>query len=73
MRYTNCETLWHDNGTDVIVPAGEPVQVVMLSAIPEEDRETIKAGIAQYKKQGREFVPIKIRDWYALIDVKRLS
>lgn len=73
MTRTAIETLWHDNGQEVIVPAGEPVKVVAIDSIPNSDRSTIAAGIAQYKKHGRDFVPIKIRDWYALIDLKMLT
>ncbi len=67
-RHTNTETRWHDRGVETIVPAGEPIEVVTLDKVPGSDRGTIEAGIKQYAKQGRKFVPIKIRDWFALIE-----
>lgn len=67
-RRTNTETRWHDRGIETIVPANEPVEVVTLDKVPSSDRGTIAEGIRQYEKHGRKFVPIKIRDWFALID-----
>lgn len=67
------ETRWHDRGIETLVPAGEAVDVIALDAVPSNDRSTIAEGIRQYEKQGRKFVPIKIRDWFALIDEKLLS
>lgn len=67
------ETRWHDRGTATTVPAGEPVEVVTLDKVPSSDRGTIAEGIRQYEKHGRKFVPIKIRDWFALIEERLLS
>ena len=72
-RRTNTETRWHDRGTVTLVPAGEIVDVIRLDAVPSSDRTTIAEGIRQYEKQGRKFVPIKIRDWYAMIDETLLT
>lgn len=55
------------------IPAGEPIEVVMLDKVPGSDRGTIADGIRQYQKQGRTFVAIKIRDWFALIDEQSLA
>lgn len=71
--HTNTETTWHDLGKAIIVPAGEPVEVVALNVVPNADRSTIADGIRQYQKQGRKFVPIKIRDWFAMIDETMLK
>lgn len=38
MRHTAVETDWHDNGKRFTIPAGEPVHVVPISAVPEEDQ-----------------------------------
>ena len=67
------ETRWHDKGQVLTVPAGEPVEVLTLDKVPGSDRGTIAEGVRQYDKHGRQFVPIKIRDWFALIDEKMLS
>lgn len=67
------ETRWHDRGTETLVPAGETVDVIRLDAVPSSDRTTIAEGIRQYEKQGRTFVAIKIRDWFALIDEQSLA
>lgn len=67
------ETRWHDKGQVLTVPAGEPVEVVTLDKVPGSDRGTIADGIRQYQKHGRKFVPIQIRDWYALIEEKSLE
>lgn len=72
-RRTNTETQWHEPGKVIMVPAGEAVDVIRIDAVPDRDRSTIAAGIAQYAKHGRAFVPIKIRDWFAMIDAKLLS
>lgn len=72
-RRTNSETQWHEPGQVTTVPAGEAVDVIRLDAVPDRDRSSIAAGIKQYEKQGRQFVPIKIRDWYALIEEKSLA
>ena len=58
----------------IIVPAGELVDVVDIKAVPEDQgRRDISQGIAKYKVQGREFVPIAIRDWFALVEVTSLE
>lgn len=72
-RRTNTETRWHDKGQVLTIPAGEPVEVVTLDKVPGSGRGTIAEGIRQYQKQGRTFVAIKIRDWFALIDEQSLA
>ena len=67
------ETRWHDKGQVLTVPAREPVEVVTLDKVPGSDRGTIEAGIKEYEKHGRKFVPIKIRGWFALIDASQLE
>lgn len=61
-------TDWWDNGTRLTVPAGETVELLKIEQVPTEDRSSLKAGIHAHKKMGQTFVPIKIRDWYAIID-----
>lgn len=70
MRYRiKYDTDWHDGEFVITVPAGELVQNVDIKAVPEDQgRRDIAEGIAKYKRQGREFVPVAIRDWFALVD-----
>lgn len=68
------DTEWHDGANVIIVPAGELVDVVEIKAIPEDQgRRDISQGIAKYAIQKRDFVPIAIRDWFALIEVTSLE
>ena len=75
MRYRiTRDTDWHDGEFVITVPAGELVEIIDIKAIPEDQgRRDIGEGITKYKRQGREFVAIAIRDWFALVEKSSLE
>lgn len=62
------ETQWWQDGKPFLVPAGETVDVRDVKEIPMSDRPNLKRCIEAHAKRGEDFVPIKIRDWWAIID-----
>lgn len=75
-KQTKAETRWHDRDlkTEILVPAGEPVQVLEYRDVPvEHGRSHLRSCIEANQKRGRQCVPIKIRGWYALIDADQLE
>jgi hypothetical protein len=66
------ETLWHDNGTKVIVPIGERVDTRDIKLVPKSERPGLSKSIDDHAKRGEDFVPIKIRHWWAIINRKWL-
>lgn len=72
-KVINRETRWNDSGQGIDIPAGEKVLVVGYDEMPLEERWVIERSIETYAKRGRKCVPIRIRDWFALIDEAYLS
>lgn len=66
--YIDRATTWWDESRQFEIPAGEPVNTVPIDEVPWADRWDLKDGIAGYLRQGRRFMPVKIRTWYAIVD-----
>lgn len=46
---------------------------ITCEQIPKDERNHLRRCIETYKSNGRSMVPIKIKDWYAIIETALLS
>lgn len=70
----NQDTRWHDGPNEIIVPAGEVVWREVLAKVPKTEYRWMSQSIEHKKTFFKlRFVPIKIRDWWAIVDVTWLN
>ncbi len=73
IKYISHETRWYDNGKPIDVPAGESIMAITCDQIPTNERTWLRRCVESSKAMGKIKVPIKIRDWYAIIEAASLT